>query len=413
MRRATRFAAATCLAASAVLLAVPAGAAGEVQVSPIDARYFVEASVTEYTIQITAPAEVQQTLEIDWNSPGCGTASNPAPNILQWSHPHPPCDTGLHDTQLIRVVVTVEDLGVQITCRYLGAETGTGGDCIERALVGSPTATPSVTDEPTATESPTGAATDGVVPGPEAGSGLPIALFALGTLGVLAVVALVGIIAVRASRRREALLDPCAPRHRRGMEYLAAELVAFATQNRLAIGQALTPGALPATAVPDAAAILADLPEEATGGRRAAWSSALGTEDDLVRYARTPELLARSEAWFGAEGPWRAAAEVTALRIVRRTSDGYAQARSAGWEGGVGTIVEHLARSVGSPTLAAAIAANAFAAAAIAVSDALVRLNEASDAAGCPTVPLPEVKFFSLPAGDDRARVGAELLRHL
>ena len=398
------------------LLAVarPAGAAGEVDVSPIEARYFVGASVTEYTVQIAAPAEVQREIEIDWNRPSCGTATNPAPNILQWAHPHPPCDTGLHATQLVRVVVTVERLGVQITCRYVGAETGTGTECVERDLVTSPSAEPSPTASASgvATSTATTATTSGPIATPDDGSGSPIALVALGTLGVLAVVGLAALVSVRVSRRREALLDPCAPRHRRGMEYLAAELVAFATQNRVAVGQALTPGPLPVRAVPDAATILAGFPDDGPGGGRPAWSSALGTEDDLVRWARTPEILARSTDWLGPDGPWRAAAEATALRIVRRTSDGYAQARSGGWEGGVDTIVGYLEGAVGSPVVAAAIAANAFAAAAIAVADALQRLNDASDAAGCPTVPLPEVKYFSLPGGDDPAAVGGTLLRH-
>lgn len=40
------------------------------------------------------------------------------------------------------------------------------------------------------------------------------------------------------------------------------------------------------------------------------------------------------------------------------------------------------------------------------------RLNEASEAAGCPTVPIPDVAFATVPADSDPASPGGRLLLH-
>lgn len=382
-----------------------ASAAGDVEVQPIKAVSDENVSTTEYTVQIATRPETTD-VSIRWSKPSCGTWTERTSALFRWTHPQPPCGPDAElGAQLISVIVTVPSEDFKAVCRYEGAGTGDGEDCVISTLG---LATPSASPSPTATASPTPVIT--AEPPPAEPSSIPILWLA--GVGVALVGALISFLAVMTRRRREAALDPCAPRHRRGMEYLASELSAYADQNREAVARAMTPpGKLPTTAVSDPATLLGDLWANEIR-RPAAWASALGTDEDLIRWSRTPQISRRSTEWIGPEGDWRSVAEAAALRIVQRTSEGYGNARSQGWTGSVALLVETVAANIGSEQLAAAISANAFAVAAIATTDALRRLNEASEAAGCPSVPVPDVRFFSLPSDADPSRVGGTLLRH-
>lgn len=384
-----------------------ASAAGDVEVQPIDAISDENISTTEYTVQIATRPETTD-VSIRWSKPSCGTWTERTSALFRWTHPQPPCgsDAELAE-QLITVIVTVPSEDFKAICKYEGAGAGEGESCVVTDLgLATPSVTPSAS--PTEVASPTPEIT--AAPAPEPSSGIP--LLALVGVAVAVIGALVAYLAVMASRRRTAALDPCAPRHRRGMEYLAKELSAYAEQNREAVARAMNPpGRLPSTAISDPSSLMGGL--WANEARRpAAWASALGTDEDLVRWSRTPEISGRTTAWIGPEGSWRSAAEAAALRIVQRTSEGYGNARSPGWAGSVPLLVETISPGAGSEQLSAAIAANAFAVAAIAAVDALRRLNEASEAAGCPSVPVPDVRFFTLPSDADPATVGGSLLRH-
>ena len=394
--------------ATVALCLIPAARAAAqgstVDVSPITARLDEETTTTEYTIQVLAPAGAE--IQVNWNKPSCGTWERPAPTLFRWTHPHPPCtDPLLHPGEVITVLVTVRDLDVRFTCTYRGADSGTGEPCTSRSLGLTPTPTvpASPTAPPTSVPSPTA-----VVPAEEP-SGVP--LLAVAAAGAVLAIALVGFLVVAIRRRRERALDPCAPRQRRGMGYLAEEIARYAEENRAAVLLAIGHGSLTGAAPADTGAALGDLWVDAGRAGRAAWSSVLGTEDGLVRSTRNPELAGRARGWLGDEGPWRAASEAIATRIARRSGTGYQQARTPGWSGAAGSIIGRLAGSMDAPS-AAAIAANAFASAAIAAADALARLNDASDAAGCPTVPMPEVVFATVPAGADPSAPGDRLLLH-
>lgn len=387
-----------------------AGAQSTVDVSPITANLDVATNTTEYTVQILAPAGTN--VQVNWNKPSCGTWERPAPTLFRWTHPHPPCEGALlHPEETITVIVTVRELDIRFTCNYVGADSGAGEDCASRSLGLAASPTPTATS-PTASPSAGASATSEPVPVEEAGGGIAdlMPMIAIAA-GALVAVALIIMIVVALRRRRERALDPCAPRQRRGMRYLAEEIAAYAEQNRIAAMRAA--GQVPLVFPSDRSVgeLLSDLWMD-SGGReaRAAWSSVLGTDEGLVRSTRSPELAARSRGWLGQEGPWRASAEVVASRITARTGAGYAQARSAGWATSLDSIVGRL-QGMDAP-VAAAIAANAFASAAIAAADALERLNEASEAAGCPTVPMPEVRFVTIPSDADPSSPGGTFLIH-
>lgn len=386
------------------MLAVPAFAETKIEVSPITATLDLPSNTTEYTIQILAPAGTD--VQVDWKKPSCGTWERPAPTLLRWTHPHPPClGPLLHAEETITVTVTVLEHDVRFTCTYVGADDGVGPECTSKSLGLATSPTPSASAAP-----PTASAPPSVEPVASSGIGdyLPLIGFSAALAGVILLIVLV-VTALR--RRRERALDPCAPRQRRGMGYLAQEIEAYAEQNRHAAMRAAEKTPLEFPAGVSIEEFLSDLwPEEGDRATRAAWSAVLGTDESLVRSTRSPQLAARSRGWLGPEGTWRASAEAVASRITRRTGSGYTQARSAGWAGSFDAITSRLGAF--DLPVAAAIAANAFASAAIAAADALERLNEASQAAGCPTVPMPEVRFVTIPAEADPSVPGTTFLVH-
>lgn len=370
--------AALAIAALCLVPATHAAAQGTiVEVSPITARLDEATTTTEYTIQVLAPADAE--IQVNWNKPSCGTWERPAPTLFRWTHPHPPCtDPLLHPAEVITVLVTVRDLDVRFTCTYRGADSGTGEACTSRSLglTPTPTAPASPTTPPTSVPSPTT-----VAPVEEPAE---IPMLAVAAAGAVLAIVLVALLVVAVRRRRERALDPCAPRQRRGMGYLAEELAAYAEENRAAALLAIGHGPLDGAAPADTGSALGDLwADPGARGGRGAWSSVLGTEDGLVRSTRSPELAGRARGWLGPEGPWRAAAEAIAARIARRSGTGYQQVRTPGWSGAAGSIIGRLAGEMAAPS-----------------------------AAGCPTVPIPDVVFATVPADADPAAPGGRLLLH-
>ena len=375
----------------------------EVSVSPITA-YLDRASVTtEYTVQVAAPIGAE--IDVVWSTPSCGEWSRPVPTLFRWTHEHPPCtDDLLHPGVVISVVVTVASADVEFTCRYRGADSGTGKDCQRRSLGLTPSPTPTAASPtpPPTTAAPTAAPAD---PGLQ----LPPVLLpaALGVLALVSLVILTVSLVRRRRRRREADLDPCGPRQRRGLAYLVGEIAAYADCNRQAVERALASASMEGTRTRIDLGDLWDAP----AGERPTWAGVVAGEG-LMRPVRDPDIVAAAAPLLGPDGAWRAAAEKVAPRLIRRSYQGYGEEDAGRWSGAVDALVERLRPSCASDGAAAAIAANAFALAAIAAADALARMNEASEGSGCPPVAAPDVVFATIPAAAvDPAAPGDALVR--
>lgn len=384
----------------ASLPVVALGQTQDVTVSPITAYLDLGASSTEYTVQVAAPSGAD--VRVVWSKPSCGVWSTPVPTLFRWTHEHPPCtDPLLHPDTVISVTVTIASADVEFICRYRGADAGTGKPCERRSLglTPSPTAT---TAAPTPSVSPSAAVTPTGAAGPAVGT-----LIAVG--GVLAGILIVGGLGLTISRvrrrRRESKLDPCGPRYRRGLAYLASEIESYAACNEEAIGRVLAAASIAGSS---GRVDLGDL-WDAPSAEMPAWAGVVGG-DGLMRPMRDPDIVAASRPSLGADGPWRAAAELTAARVVRRTHQRYGETDRSRWKGAVDALIERVRPSCASDGAAAAIAANAFALAAIAAADALARMNDASEGSGCPPILAPDVSFATVPADATDATAPGETL---
>lgn len=280
----------------------------DVTVSPITAYVDLATSSTEYTVQVGAP--IGADLSVVWSTPSCGTWTTPVPTLFRWTHEHPPCtDELLHPDVVITVVVTVVSADVEFTCRYRGADSGTGKPCARRSLGLAPSPSPSPTSAspaPTSSAAPTPTDSAGGLPVP------PVVLVAAGGVAALVLVAALALaITRRTRRRREALLDPCGPRYRRGLAYLAGEIEAYAACNREAFDRAVASSSLGGTR---SRVDLGDL-WEASPGEVPAWAGVVAGEG-LIRPVRDPAIVAAATPGLGPDGPWRSSAEKVAPRIV-------------------------------------------------------------------------------------------------
>lgn len=147
----------------------------------ISATFSSSAHTTTYTL---GPGNDTSDARVTWSRPNCRTFAPSASDqrIFVWQHPHPPCDpTTSHDGTAL--VAEVRGPGFVATCRYRGAETGTGPPC----EVAAATAPATTTTIPTSTP-PVVSTADTSTAGPTGGSSGDLASGAIHPLVLIAVI---------------------------------------------------------------------------------------------------------------------------------------------------------------------------------------------------------------------------------
>lgn len=123
----------------------PTGA-HDFQASPIVALFDQGSFSTSYQLTVhTTPtfgrdlAAGKTRLTVVWSGPNCGATNDQGGRqasesvfvySYSWSHPHPPCGTGNHADVTVQADI-LSAVARSLTCRYPGAESGTGSNCTQ------------------------------------------------------------------------------------------------------------------------------------------------------------------------------------------------------------------------------------------------------------------------------------------